>query len=75
MKKSEENIKSLLRMGAKLILRTEDYRYSELEDFVRLSANKETELTLIVGDGINSDEVKKLVSVGKEFLRLDLSRD
>lgn len=75
MKKSEENIKSLLRMGAKLILRTEDYRYSELEDFVRLSANKETELTLIVGDGINSDEVRKLVSVGKEFLRLDLSRD
>lgn len=62
-------------MGAKLILRTEDYRYSELEDFVRLSANKETELTLIVGDGINSDEVRKLVSVGKEFLRLDLSRD
>lgn len=75
MKKSEENIKPLLRMGAKLILRTEDYRYSELEDFVRLSANKETELTLIVGDGINSDEVRKLVSVGKEFLRLDLSRD
>ena len=75
MKKSEENIRSLLRMGAKLILRTEDYRYSELEDFVRLSANKGTELTLIVGDGINSDEVRKLVSVGKEFLRLDLSRD
>ena len=50
MKKSEENIKPLLRMGAKLILRTEDYRYSELEDFVRLSANKETELTLIVGE-------------------------
>ena len=75
MKKSEENIKPLLRMGAKLILRTEDYRYSELEDFVRLSANKETELTLIVRDGINSDEVRKLVSVGKEFLRLDLSRD
>ena len=75
MKKSEENIKPLLRMGAKLILRTEDYRYSELEDFVRLSANKETELTLIVSDGINSDEVRKLVSVGKEFLRLDLSRD
>lgn len=75
MKKSEENIKPLLRMGAKLILRTEDYRYSELEDLVRLSANKETELTLIVGDGINSDEVRKLVSVGKEFLRLDLSRD
>ena len=75
MKKSEENIKPLLRMGAKLILRTEDYRYSELEDFVRLSSNKETELTLIVGDGINSDEVRKLVSVGKEFLRLDLSRD
>lgn len=75
MKKSEENIMSLLRMGAKLILRTEDYRYSELEDFVRLSANKETELTLIVGDSINTDEVKKLVSVGKEFLRLDLSLD
>ena len=75
MKKSEENIRSLLRMGAKLILRTEDYRYSELEDFVRLSANKGTELTLIVGDGINSDEVRKRVSVGKEFLRLDLSRD
>lgn len=75
MKKSEENIKSLLRMGAKLILRTDDFRYSELEDFVRLSANKETELTLIVGDSINTDEVKKLVSVGKEFLRLDLSRD
>ena len=75
MKKSEENIRSLLRMGAKLILRTEDYRYSELEDFVRLSATKETELTLIVGDGINSDEVKKLVGIGKEFLRLDLSRD
>ena len=75
MKKSEENIRSLLRMGAKLILRTEDYRYSELEDFVRLSANKETELTLIVGDSINSDEVKKLVGIGKEFLRLDLSRD
>lgn len=75
MKKSEENIKPLLSMGAKLILRTEDYRYSELEDLVRLSANKETELTLIVGDGINSDEVRKLVSVGKEFLRLDLSRD
>jgi len=75
MKKSEENIKSLLRMGAKLILRTDDFRYSELEDFVRLSANKETELTLIVGDSINTDEIKKLVSVGKEFLRLDLSRD
>lgn len=75
MKKSEENIKSLLRMGAKLILRTDDFRSSELEDFVRLSANKETELTLIVGDSINTDEIKKLVSVGKEFLRLDLSRD
>ena len=75
MKKSEENIKSLLRMGAKLILRTDDFRYSELEDFVRLSANKETELTLIVGDSINTDEIKKLVSVGKEFLRLDISRD
>ena len=75
MKKSEENIKSLLRMGAKLILGTEDFRYSELEDFVILSANKETELTLIVGDSINSDEVKKLVSVGKEYLRIDLSRD
>jgi c-di-AMP phosphodiesterase-like protein len=75
MKKSEENIKSLLRIGAKLILSTEDFRYSELEDFVRLSANKETELTLIVGDSLNTDEVKKLVSVGKEFLRLDLSRD
>ena len=75
MKKSEENIKSLLRMGAKLILSTEDFRYSELEDFVRLSANKETELTIVVGDSLNSDEVKKLVNVGKEFLRLDLTRD
>ncbi len=75
MKKSEENIKSLLRIGAKIILSTEDFRYSELEDFVRLSANKETELTLVVGDSLNTDEVKKLVSVGKEFLRLDLSRD
>ena len=75
MNKSAENIKSLLRMGAKLILSTEDFRYSELEDFVRLSANKETELIVVVGDNLNSDEVKKLVSVGKEFLRLDLSRD
>ena len=75
MKKSEENIKSLLRIGAKIILSTEDFRYSELEDFVRLSANKEAELTLVVGDNLNTDEVKKLVSVGKEFLRLDLSRD
>lgn len=75
MNKSAENIKSLLRMGARLILRTEDFRYSELEDFVRLSANKETELIVVVGDNLNTDEVKKLVSVGKEFLRLDLSRD
>ena len=74
MKLSEENIKSLLRMGAKLILRTEDFRYSELEDFVRLSANKETELIIVVGDNLNTDEVKKLVSVGKEFIHLDLSR-
>ena len=75
MNKSAENIKSLLRMGARLILRTEDFRYSELEDFVRLSANKETELIVVIGDNLNTDEVKKLVSVGKEFLRLDLSRD
>lgn len=75
MNKSAENIKSLLRMGARLILRAEDFRYSELEDFIRLSANKETELIVVVGDNLNSDEVKKLVSVGKEFLRLDLSRD
>lgn len=75
MNKSAENIKSLLRMGARLILRAEDFRYSELEDFVRLSANKETGLIVVVGDNLNSDEVKKLVSVGKEFLRLDLSRD
>lgn len=75
MNKSAENIKSLLRMGARLILRAEDFHYSELEDFVRLSANKETELIVVVGDNLNSDEVKKLVSVGKEFLRLDLSRD
>lgn len=75
MNKSAENIKSLLRMGARLILRAEDFRYSELEDFIRLYANKETELIVVVGDNLNSDEVKKLVSVGKEFLRLDLSRD
>ena len=75
MKKSEENIKALLRNGVKLILRSDDFRYSELAEFVRLSANRETELTIVVGDNLNYDEVNKLVAVGKEFLRIDLSKD
>lgn len=65
----------MLRMGAKLTLCAEDFRYSELEEFVRTSANKETELTIVIGDNLNSDEVKKLVCVGKEYIRLDLTRN
>ncbi len=72
MKKSGENIKALLRMGVELSLHAQDFRYSELEDFVRLSANMETNLTLVVGDDLNFDEVNKLARIGKDHLRLDL---
>lgn len=75
MKKSEENIKALLRNGAKLTLRSDDFRYSELAEFVRLSANGETELAIIVGDNLNFDEANKLAVIGGEFLRIDLSKD
>lgn len=33
MKLTEENIKTLLRDGIQLIVRSDDYRYSELEEF------------------------------------------
>ncbi len=70
-----EKVKALLRMGAKLILRADDYRYSELEDFVRLSANIENEMILVIGDNLQVDEVSKLHCIGREFLRIDLSRN
>lgn len=68
-----EDVKALLRKGAKLILRADDYRYSELDDFVRLAANTKTELTLVVGDSLHVDEVGKLHCIGREYLRIDLS--
>lgn len=75
MKLTEENIKTLLRDGIQLIVRSDDYRYSELEEFARLSAVNETQMILVVGDNITFNEARKLAKVSCKNIVLDASRE
>lgn len=73
MKKSKENIKTLLRNGISVVVRTDDFRYSELEEFARLSNSSETNLTLVVGDDLTFDEVMQLAHISHGHICLNLT--
>lgn len=73
MKKSVENITSLLRSGiGGLTLRSDDFRFSELSMFAQLAASSETPLILVVGDNLTSAEVIVLTKTAHGFLYVDL---
>ncbi len=73
MKKSVENITSLLRSGiGGLTLRSDDFRFSELSMFAQLAASSETPLILVVGDNLTSAEVIVLTKTAHGFLHVDL---
>lgn len=73
MRNTEENIRALLRDSVPVALRADDFRYSELAEFARLSMTKETELTLIIGDALTSEEIRRLAHIGRGHLRVDIS--
>lgn len=73
MKKSKEHIKALLREGISVVMRTDDFRYSELEEFARLSNSSETNLTLVVGDDLTFDEAMQLAHISHGHICLNLT--
>lgn len=73
MKKSVENITSLLRSGiGGLTLKSDDFRFSELSMFAQLAASSETPLILVVGDNLTFTEVMALTKTARGFLHVDL---
>ena len=73
MKKSVENIMTLLRSGiGGLTLKSDDFRFSELSMFAQLAASSETPLTLVVGDNLTFAEVLALTKTAHGFLHIDL---
>ncbi len=74
MKKSKDNITTLLRCGVPLVIKSDDFPFSELATFARLSRTGETNLTLVVGDTLTFDEVMQLARAGNGFLIVDISR-
>lgn len=74
MKKSFENIQSLLRKGVPVTLLSDDFRYSELSEFAQIASSSETALTLVVGHNLNYTEVLQLSNISHGYLHLDLSR-
>jgi hypothetical protein len=74
MKKSAENIKTLLRNSIPVKLQSDNYRFSELSDIARLAASSETMITLVVGDNLTFAEVQTLANISNGYLHVDLSR-
>ena len=74
MKKTAENIKTLLREGIQVTLRSDNFRFSELSDFARLAASSETTITIVVGDNLTFAEVQALAQISHGQLHTDLSR-
>ncbi len=73
MKKSVENITTLLRSGiGGLTLKSDDFRFSELSIFAQLAASSETPFTLVVGDNLTFAEVVALTKTAHGFLHVDL---
>lgn len=73
MKKSVENIMTLLRSGiGGLTLKSDDFRFSELSMFAQLAASSETPLILVVGDNLTFTEVMALTKTARGFLHVDL---
>lgn len=74
MKKSTENILSLLHKGiAGLTLKSSDFRFSELYKFARSAASSETNLVLVIGDNLTASEVISLAEIAHGHLHVDLS--
>lgn len=74
MKKSAENILALLRKGVPVKLLSDDFRFSELSEFARISSSAETDITLVVGDNLNFAEVMELANVSHGHIHIDISR-
>ena len=66
--------KALLRMGVSVSLNTDDCRYLQLEELVKIAIANEVRLTLIVGDNITPDELERLALIGRSYLHLDFTK-
>lgn len=75
MKKSCENITALLRKGASVTLRSDDFRFSELLGFARIANSSETSITLVVGDSLTLAEVLEIANTAHGHLQIDLSEN
>lgn len=74
MKKTQDNIAALIRARVPVKLNADDFRYSELENLVRLAASSETTITLIIGDNLIAAEVLDLGRIAHGQLKVDLTR-
>ncbi|MEG2599539.1 MAG: hypothetical protein RSA66_08705 [Muribaculaceae bacterium] len=75
MKKSAQNIIALLRESVPVTLRSDNFRFSELSDFARISATAETTINLIVGDNLTFQEVQSLSNISNRHIHVDLSKN
>lgn len=74
MKKTKDNIMALQRIGVQLVIKSDDFQFSELAEFARLSCSNETNLTIAVGDDLSFDEIMQLARASHGHLIVDLSR-
>lgn len=75
MKKSAENIRSLIRRGVEVSVHSSDFQFYELEDIARLARSNETKLTITVGDNLNFAEAGHLVDAAGGFIAFVFPRD
>lgn len=70
MKLSTDDIKQILRQGAGIGLRTDDFRFSELFEFAKCAFSNSAKLTLTIGDNITTKEILTLARIARHNLTI-----
>ena len=66
MKKTRENIVSLIKRGASVRINTSDFRFSELQDIAHEAATQECKIAIRVNSGMTYDELQHLSIICKD---------
>lgn len=63
----------MLRRGAGVKIKSDDYRFSEISSLAQIAANNEAHLSIKIGDKLNAAELADIAVTAKQFVLLDFT--
>ncbi len=71
MKKTYNAIADIIRKGACVKIKSDDFRFSEISGLARIAANNGVIIQITVGDNINASEIADIAAVARQHVMFD----